>query len=102
MQIAAAIGTIDDVRMYNRALSAQEVGQLTTKKEKAAALGRATAQGALLGEGGKGKAQNSNRCSDYAVLPDLTDSAALSDRNTSLNIKAVSDVTASSMSDGAR
>src|SRR5438477_425314 len=40
-------------------------------------------------------------CHHYAMRPDLRDSADLSECNTSLNIKTVSDVTASSMSDGA-
>src|SRR4051812_15514662 len=35
------------------------------------------------------------------MRPELVDSAALSDCNTSLNIETVSDLTASSMSDGA-
>jgi hypothetical protein len=69
---------------------------LRTKKAKAAALG-SDGSDALLGEVERAKRRN-----DYAVRLDLIDSADLSECNTSPNIKAVNDVTASSMSDGAR
>jgi hypothetical protein len=49
-----------------------------------------------------GEEKGAKRRNDYAARLDLIDSADLSDCNTSLNIKAVNDVTASSMSDGAR
>ena len=47
------------------------------------------------GERAKREARSLKRRNDYALGLDLTDSAALNDCSTSLNIEAVSDVTAS-------